>query len=491
MILGESRPLLNDSVVHLIRGHAETRPATVAIEHAGGGWTYRELWQRVLEIAAALGESGVEPGDRVVLWANRTPDTIAAAVAIMALRAAYVPIDPKHPAERVKAVLAQAKPAAVVADGPVAGAVDLADVPKLVRTPERDLPRVDDIAYVVFTSGSTGTPKGVLIEHGSLVNYVGWCGSLAGRDGTGSPLFASLGFDLAFTSLWVPLAQGDRVVVASGMWDTATLFGRPERYSFLKLTPSHARFLEQLASPPDYRALTRLLMFGGEALDAALLTALGDRLRGVRLVNHYGPTETTIGCCAYEFAADRVPGLPTVPIGSPAWNTVAHVVDDELRPVREGELVIAGRPVAAGYLGLTSDRFLDTPELGGRAYRTGDIVEMVGPRTLRYLGRRDDQLKISGHRIELGELRHHVLAVPGVAGVAFDVVHGLIDEVEAFVVPADPSADGFALARAVRTALRSVLPEAVVPDEVYVVPRLVLTGNGKCDVRATRSLAFG
>ncbi|WP_176929757.1 amino acid adenylation domain-containing protein [Lentzea albidocapillata] len=491
MILGESRPLLNDSVVHLIRGHAETGPATVAIEHAGGGWTYRELWQRVLEIAAALGESGVEPGDRVVLWANRTPDTIAAAVAIMALRAAYVPIDPKHPAERVKAILAQAKPAAVVADGPVPGALDLADVPKLVRPPERDLPRVDDIAYAVFTSGSTGTPKGVLIEHGSLVNYVGWCGSLTGRDGTGSPLFASLGFDLAFTSLWVPLAQGDRVVVASGMWDSATLFGRPEPYSFLKLTPSHARFLEQLASPPDYRALTRLLMFGGEALDPGLLTALGDRLRGVRLVNHYGPTETTIGCCAYEFAADRVPALPTVPIGSPAWNTVAHVVDDQLRPAREGELVIAGRPVAAGYLGLTSDRFLDTPELGGRAYRTGDIVEMVGPRTLRYLGRRDDQLKISGHRIELGELRHHVLGVPGVAGVAFEVVHGMIDEVEAFVVPADPSADGLALARAVRTALRGVLPEAVVPDEVHVVPRLVLTGNGKCDVRATRSLALG
>jgi amino acid adenylation domain-containing protein len=499
VISGERHRLTTSSIVELMHTHALATPAATALEYGTATWSYRRLWDRVLAVADALHETGVRPEDRVVVVAHRTPDTVAAAIAVMALRAACVLIDPQHPEERISAVLAQARPAAVVGDGPLpfrpsgAPGIDLTGVPTVAAPPRRP-PSGHDIAYIVFTSGSTGAPKGVRIAHRSLLNYVSWCGSLVGASGIGSALFGSLGFDLALTSLWVPLAMGRRVVLTRGLWDQRALFGRrTEGYTFLKMTPSHARFLEQLAELPDYASTTDLLMFGGEALDPALIAGLGRR--APRMINHYGPTETTVGCCAFAFDRATVPDLPTVPIGRPAWNTDAHVLDDRLRPVPPGvpgELVIAGQGVAAGYLGQTSDRFLDAPEFGGRAYRTGDIVEVVevaGRPVLLYLGRQDDQLKVSGHRIELGELRHHVLAAGDVAGVAFHVVREEVDGLEAFVVPADPAADRGELAQAVEAALRRAVPEALVPQRIHVVPRLVLNGNGKCDIQATRLLS--
>ncbi|WP_405664194.1 amino acid adenylation domain-containing protein [Streptomyces sp. RK9] len=552
MLSGAVRRVEADSVVRMVRDHARLRPDAVAVESAGQLVTFRQLWCGVLSVAAGLEEAGVGPGDRVALWADRSAGVVTGALAVMALGAAYVPIDPAHPGDRTAAVLAGADPAALLHDGgpsaaglpqvrvPVldvrellaAGARGAAGVtgaagagasvggPGAVAPPERALPGPEDIAYVVFTSGSTGTPKGVMVPHASLANYVSWCGELVGGGGVGSPLFASLGFDLAMTSLWVPLARGLRVVTVSGLHDQETLFGaREDPYTFVKLTPSHARFFDVLAEPPRYDRATRLLMFGGEGLDPALIASLGDRVDGVRLVNHYGPTETTIGCCAYAFDSAHVPTTPTVPIGAPAWNTRAYVVDDQLRPVapgRPGELVIAGRAVAAGYLGGrdTGGKFLDERELGGaagRAYRTGDMVELLPEGALLYLGRGDDQLKVNGHRVELGELRHHVLAVPGVADAAFDIVRGPVDALELFIrvkdasvlassapAPASASASAAAPTSAadrshapdftdtVRDALAEKLPSALVPESVRVVPDIVFNANGKCDVAATR-----
>ncbi|MFD5651783.1 amino acid adenylation domain-containing protein [Streptomyces sp. NPDC127039] len=513
-VSGAVRRVAEPSVVHMVVRHVRTRPDAVAVSSSRGALTYRQLWRRALVVAAALDEAGVGSGDRVALIAARTPDTVAGALAVMALGAAYVPIDPEHPGERTAAVLAGASPAALLHSGPDAAAglpdaaaglparsVPFIDIAALsdAEAPDRSaaLPGPEDIAYVVFTSGSTGTPKGVRVPHASLANYVSWCGDLVGSEGTGSPLFGSLGFDLAMTSLWVPLARGRTVVTVAGLWDQETLFGeRPEKYTFVKMTPSHARFFDVLAQPPRYDRVTRLLMFGGEGLDPALIASLGDRLDGVRLVNHYGPTETTIGCCAFSFDRTTLPATPTVPIGRPAWNTRAYVVDDQLRPVPQGspgELVVAGRAVAAGYLGPqpSGERFIDEAELGGppgRAYRTGDVVELRPDGTLLYLGRGDDQLKVNGHRIELGELRHHVLSVPGVADALFDVVRGPIDTLELFVRPVAAGGAGD-LAATVRSALAAVLPSALVPETVHTVPEIVVNANGKCDVAATRTRA--
>jgi amino acid adenylation domain-containing protein len=517
LISGARRRAAADSVVRIVRDHARLRPNAVAVDDV----TYGALWRRALAIAATVREAGAGPGDRVVLWADRSAGTIAAALGIMAAGAAYVPVDPAHPGERTGAVIAGADAAALVHDGGGATgrlpslALPVIDVAALPEgdgpvPPEPGLPDAEDIAYIVFTSGSTGTPKGVMVPHASLANYVAWCGDLVGTGGSGSPLFGSLGFDLAMTSLWVPLSQGNRVVTVAGLHDQDTLFGtgtrtRGSRYTFVKMTPSHARFFEELATPPPYADATRLLMFGGEGLDPALLASLGERLAGVTLVNHYGPTETTIGCCAYRFDAAHVPTTPTVPIGAPAWNTRAYVVDDRLRPVpagQPGELVIAGRAVAAGYLNRPDGggKFIDERELGvaeaGRAYRTGDVVELLPEGVLLYLGREDDQLKVNGHRVELGELRHHVLAVPGVADAAFDIVRGPVDTLELFVRPATATATGTAsgdddLPDTILQALTRVLPSALVPGDVHVVAEFAVTPNGKCDVAATRRLMEG
>ncbi|MBT2454398.1 amino acid adenylation domain-containing protein [Streptomyces sp. ISL-86] len=514
-IAGEVRPVAAESIVELVREHARTRPDAVAVRSGREQVTYRRLWQRALAVAAALAEAGAGPGDRIALWADRSAGTVAGALGAMALGAAYVPIDPTHPGERTASVLAGATPTALLHDGAgqagtlPALSVPVIDVRELTERPglpEPALPRALDIAYIVFTSGSTGTPKGVMVEHGSLANYVAWCGDLVGRAGTGSPLFGSLGFDLAMTSLWVPLAQGGTVTTVAGIWDQDTLFGEraPEaKYTFVKMTPSHARFFDVLAEPPRYDRVTGLLMFGGEGLDPALIDSLGSRLDGVRLVNHYGPTETTIGCCAYRFDRASVPRLPTVPIGRPAWNTRAYVVDEQLRPVApgaHGELVIAGRAVAAGYLGgAGGGRFLDEAELGGpagaRAYRTGDTVELLPEGALLYLGRGDDQLKVNGHRVELGELRHHVLAVPGVADAAFDIVRGPVDTLELFVRlggqgPRPGTAEsGEEFAALVRKTLAAALPSALVPGAVHVVDEITVNANGKTDIAATRARA--
>ncbi|WP_405789810.1 amino acid adenylation domain-containing protein [Streptomyces sp. NBC_00029] len=510
-IAGEVRPVTAESFVHLVRGHARTRPDAVAIRSGRERITYRQVWQRSLAVAAALREAGTGPGDRVAVWADRTAGTVAGALGVMALGAAYVPIDPTHPGERTASVLAGAAPTALLHDGARGGGtlpalsvpvIDVRELPEAAGLPEPALPGPHDIAYVVFTSGSTGTPKGVMVPHGSLTNYVAWCGDLVGGadSGSGSPLFGSLGFDLAMTSLWVPLAQGRTVTTVAGIWDQETLFGEGgDPYTFVKMTPSHARFFDVLAEPPRYDRVTRLLMFGGEGLDPALIASLRSRLDGVLLVNHYGPTETTIGCCAYRFDRDSVPSTPTVPIGRPAWNTRAYVVDEGLRPVAPGtpgELVIAGRAVAAGYLGgADSGKFLDEGELGGpgpgRAYRTGDTVELLADGELLYLGRGDDQLKVNGHRVELGELRHHVLGVPGVADAAFDIVRGPVDTLELYVRLGGrgprPGAEEFS--KVVRGTLAAALPSALVPGAVHLVDEIVVNANGKTDIAATRARA--
>ena len=287
------------------------------------------------------------------------------------------------------------------------------------------------------------------------------------------------------------------MVLVPGPWDREPLFGRPHPYDAAKVTPSHAKFFERTMRP-DYRSFSRVLVFGGEALEPALLASLGDRLAGVRLVNHYGPTETTVGCCAYLFDSRTTPALPTVPIGRPIWNTRAYVVDDAGRPAgpgESGELVIAGRGVARGYLGAApgAGGFVDEADVGDRpgpAYRTGDVVERLASGDLLFLGRRDEQVKVSGHRVDLRELRTVARQVPGVADVAVLDGEGDVDRVEAFVVAAgDAGATDPGLAHALRRALAAAVPPPAVPHRVDVVPELVVDANGKCDLAATRRLA--
>jgi D-alanine--poly(phosphoribitol) ligase subunit 1 len=509
-LAGPTRPLTAGSVAELIQRQALARPDHTAVRGPGRDLTFRQLWSGASAGAGTLAECGVRPGDLVALWADRTPEAIVAALAVMLAGAACVPLEPTHPPGRTRAVLAAARPALLLLDrrSPVAPPADLgvteldlgsvsADSRPSERPSEgpRALPRGGDLAYVVFTSGSTGVPKGVLVEHRSLLNYATWCAATIGSAGTGSPLIGSLGFDLSLTSLWPSLIRGESVVVCGGAWDHEAIFGQSAPFSYVKLTPSMVRFFERTKSP-DYGRLAALLIIGGEVLDTSLVRDISGRLGGTRLMNHYGPTETTIGCCAHEFGRGGIPALPSVPIGRPIWNTRLYVVDQELGRVADGqpgELIVAGLGVARGYLhGDPNGAFLDEADVGGptgRAYRTGDQVEVLPDGTLLCLGRKDDQVKVSGHRVELGELRRLALSMEAVADAAFHVVRGDNEMVEAFVVPRDAVVpDG--LAAWVRKTLATMLPSAVVPARVHVVSEIAMNSNGKFDALATRDRAI-
>jgi len=237
------------------------------------------------------------------------------------------------------------------------------------------------------------------------------------------------------------------------------------------------------------------VMFGGERLDAALVASLGDRLEGVHLLNHYGPTEATVGCTAYRFDRALAPADGALPIGTPVWNSRAYVVDATLAPVpvgEEGELVLGGDCVADGYLGGDDEdraRFLDEAALGAateaRAYRTGDRCA-VRDGQIHYRGRLDDQVKVRGHRIEIQEVHDLAASVDGVAHAAVALNTAGLGGLELFVVP---SGDPEGLVARVLERLRAELPAAAVPERVRLVPNLVANAHGKWDAEATRALA--
>ena len=512
VLVGTAVDLEQRTIVDAIAEHARKRPEAPALYQGDQpAQSYAELWDDAAHLAGALQEAGVGQGDQVAIWATRSAPVVAAAVAAMALGAAYLPIDPTYPAARVRRILEVGKPRVIVcADaGSLAGSlprgIPVVDLHAGSRSTPLAAPvsRPADVAYTVFTTGSTGLPKGVLVSHWSLSNYLGWAQELTsfGPDDA-TPCFASLGFDHAVTCLWLPLMVGGSVQLIPDSWDPRPWLAPRERpFAFIKITPSHVRLFERIARP-DYRAVTRTVMFGGERLDAALVAGLAPRLEGVRLLNHYGPTEATVGCTAYRFDAGSVVGEGALPIGTPVWNSRSYIVDADLQPVpvgEEGELVLAGACVADGYLGGGDDdraRFVlesavvrsgdaDGDGRDARAYRTGDRC-MIRDGVLHYLGRLDEQVKVRGHRIEIQEVHDLAVSVPGVLQAAVAVSQVGLGGLELFVVVESGGPDN--TVGRVLEHLRAHLPAAAVPGKVWVVPHLVANAHGKWDAEATRAL---
>ncbi|MEW2614583.1 amino acid adenylation domain-containing protein, partial [Streptomyces sp. NPDC047880] len=480
------------SIPQLFAQQVRRRPDDAALTFEGRSWTYNELDEVSTRLAHLLADQGVGAGDLVALLLPRSEHTVIAILALLKLGAAYLPIDVKHPDERVTFVLGDARPVLVLTTAGLARRVEASGLPIVdvedpgtAAQPTTALPLPDSrlLAYVTYTSGTTGVPKGVGITHANVTQMY----APAERSYVPSPdqvwsLFHSYVFDVSVWEMWGALLHGGRlVVVPEHAVHSADDFHRllvDEQVTTLNQTPSA---LEMLA--PEGLDRIRTIFVGGEACSAALVERWAP---GRSVINGYGETETFYA----SMSGPLRPGHGA-PIGTPVPGDALFVLDAGLRRVPVGvvgELYVAGRSVGRGYVNrpaLTASRFVACPfgPAGSRMYRTGDLVRWNQDGELEYVGRSDDQVKIRGFRVEPGEVEAALAAVPGVeraAVVVRDTDAG--KQLVGYAVPADAAAglDG----GAVRGEVAVRLPEYMVPAAVVVIDALPLTVNGKLDKRA-------
>jgi amino acid adenylation domain-containing protein len=477
---------------------ARLHPDDIAVECAGESWTNRKLAHRASAIASRLVSSGLRQGDLAAINISRSPDMLAAVLAVMIAGGAYVPLDARHPAERTQMILDDCGAAFILTDGklPLGTSAKVLSLEALAANTNAVFEPIacatDSLAYVIYTSGSTGKPKGVAIEHGALINLLRSMQRQPGLSASDTLVaITTLAFDIAALELFLPLLTGARLVIA-----TEEQVAQPSLLLTL-LKESSATVLQ--ATPGAWRSLieagwnSRLplrVFCGGEALSQDLAAKL--RERSPEVWNLYGPTETTIWSSATRIAANHA--IPC--IGPPVANTQFYILDRHLRPVApglEGELYIAGAGLARGYwnnASLTNNRFVPNPFGPGRIYKTGDLARWYGDGTVQLLGRTDFQVKVRGYRIELGEIeaallkhaqvrdavvvRDDVPDQPGRVGVTRLVAY----------VDVGSFADGATtpqLVSELADELGRLLPDYMVPNAIVALAALPRNTNGKID----------
>ena len=486
----------------MIMAVARARPDAVALAGECGSLTYRQLVARGGQVARALGRAGVGTGDVVGLALGRTTAMVASMLGVWGVGAAYLPLDPDQPPERLRYLVEDAGARAVIVGSgdagwaagrpvlrwpdlePAGGPPDRPPDGPLAVVPDRGAARADEAAYVIYTSGSTGRPKGVAVSHGSLANVVLSFADLLGTTERDPVLWSTtVTFDISALELFLPLVRGGRVVVAAerhGLDVVDLITGQDVHV--VQGTPTFWRAV----LPEAAGALAgRTVLCGGEPLAAELARDL--KRTGCRLFNAYGPTETTIWSTVAE-----VPDEPAGPVsvGAPVANTQVFIVDGhgvELPRGIPGELCIAGAGVAIGYLGrpdLTAQRFGTHPAFG-RFYRTGDVARWRHDGALELLGRQDRQVKLRGHRIELGEVESVLREADGVTD-AVAVVTGDRQgqgRLHAFV-RVGPGVAVPQLPERLWRYLRDRLPDYSLPSGIAVLDAFPVTPNRKTDHRA-------
>ncbi|MGW7446232.1 non-ribosomal peptide synthetase [Kitasatospora sp. NPDC054795] len=484
----------------LFEEQAARTPGAIAVRSEGAALSYRELNSRANQLAHLLRESGVGPEVTVGLCADRDVRLMVAVLGILKAGGAYVPVDLNDPAERRNGILADAAVRIVVATAPLDTGhrvVELdAGLTVLAGRPDEDPPAghsaPGDAAYLLYTSGSTGKPKGVVIEHRQLVGYTRAVVRRLGIDGPLSyAMVQPLTVDSSVTAFAPPLCTGGEVQLISRdvALDAERLadWVQTRGVDCLKIAPSHLRALQ---TSPRFAELLprRLLVIGGEASDWRWLRALQRLVPHCRVFNHYGPTETTVGVLTLAVADHPEAEWETAPIGVPLPGTRAHVVDAAGRPTPVGvvgELLIGGGNLARGYHrreDLTAAAFVPDTLGGGpgsRLYRTGDIVRRLADGTIAFLGRRDDQIKVRGFRVALGEIEAGLKSHPEVRH-AIAVVREDVPGDRRVVAYIEPHGPGFSTAGLERH-LRDRLSPHMVPQAMVTLDRLPLSGHGKVD----------
>ncbi|OKI08161.1 non-ribosomal peptide synthetase [Streptomyces sp. CB02923] len=497
---------------------ARSHPGRTAVSCEGQSLTYAELSARAHRLARLLAARGIGPGAIVALALPRSADLVTGLLAVSLAGAAYLPLDPGYPADRLAYMLGDAAPAALITDTATAprlpahtlplitvdgGAADGYGTEPLTQADRTRPLRPDDAAYVIYTSGSTGRPKGVVVTHHNVTRLFTatdhWFGF--GPEDVWT-LFHSYAFDFSVWELWGALLYGGKVVVVPHLTSRDPhAFRRllaTEQVTVLNQTPSAFYQLAAADRESDGAELAlRYVVFGGEALE---LGRLGDWYErhaddAPVLVNMYGITETTVHVSYVPLDRATASGATSSTIGVNIPDLRVYVLDDRLQPVPPGvtgEMYVAGEGLARGYLGreeLTATRFVADPYAdlfgghGSRMYRSGDLARRRADGALEYFGRADQQVKLRGFRIELGEIEAVLAAHPAVADTAVVVREDAPGDkrLVGYAVPATGAAPDPA---ALRDHAAAELPAHMVPSAVVLLDRLPLTGNGKLDRKA-------
>ena len=493
----------------LFEERARIHPEHVAVVCGEHRLSYAELNAGANRLARHLRALGVEPGALVPICLERSADAILCLLGVLKAGGAYVALDPAQPDERLSIMLGELRPPLALTHERFAALFEREGVPVVCVDRDRESiarhgdenvensAAAEDLCYVLFTSGSTGRPKGVAVEHRQVLNYLhAITARLSLEPGASFATVSTLAADLGNTAIFPSLAAGGCLHLiptdVSLSPDAFADYVASQRIDCLKIVPSHLEVL--LTAPEPGRVLPeKRLVIGGEASRPQLVERVRKLKPGCTVLNHYGPSETTVGVLTFNADPSRGETLSaTVPLGYPLANTQVYVLDPRLRPVPvwvTGEIYIGGAGLARGYLGhpeLTAERFIPNPfsaEPGARLYRTGDAARFLPDYSIEFLGRIDFQVKIRGYRIEIGEVEASLCAHPAVER-AVVLAQGQ-GTGEARLVAYIVAAQGSELSvDELKSFLAKKLPDYMLPSACFVLPGLPLTPNGKVDRRA-------
>lgn len=509
--------------------------------NSGNTLSYAQLDQHASDLAVALQQRGVEPGDIVAMSFPHSAHWSVCMLAVLKCGAAYLPLDTNNPVARLRACLSTAKAKCILTNPAIASQAktkdyaegyDLLTFDLVPADPTKDLAtdsttnatsaaqamlqgepvkpassaaqpwqsvevNGDHLAYVMFTSGSTGNPKGVLVPHRAVVRLVVNTNYVQIQPSDAILQFAPPGFDASTFEFWGALLNGACLVPYSGMGlDPNRLKNDIEQNQVTVMWLTAALF--HMVADKFIEALLplRVLLAGGDVLNPKHVRKVLDTIPGVTLINGYGPTEnTTFTCCHVMTAAN--PPEDKVPIGKAISGTDLHILDDEFTPVEPGEaglLVAGGKGVALGYLSADpslSDltpaaqaAFFERPELAaGLLYNTGDVVRVMRNGEIEFIGRKDNQVKVRGYRVSLEEIKGHLAELPGVSDALVNVErHEGGDQILfAYVKCNMPEGTDMPDAKTLRKALAGVIPAYMIPDKFVFCTELPVNGNGKLD----------
>lgn len=491
-----------DKTVHeLFEEQVIRTPHNIALVMDNREITFEQLNKKANQLAYVLRRAGVKPDGLVGIMVIPGFEMIIGLLAILKAGGAYLPIDPDYPEERIQYMLDDSGISILVSDDKAKKNINFKGIElnledtSLYQGDGENLELVNkpsDLMYVIYTSGSTGKPKGVMLEHRGVVNHLWWgLDTFLNRKQLNMPLFTSFSFDLTVPSIYLPLIFGSKVIIYGGEQRASLIekIVKENKVDVIKMTPAHFKLLKDI----NVAGLgIKRFIIAGEEFETKLAIEMQKYLgEDVEIYNEYGPTEMSVGTTIYKFEGNKL-DLRTVPIGKPVNNLKIYILNENLEvlPVNSiGEIYISGDGIARGYLNneqLTRDRFIGNPfEHGKRMYKTGDLAKWLPDGNIEFIGRVDNQVKINGFRIEIGEIENKLRSFEGISEA---IVLERLDKEEnknlcAYIV----SSRKYTVIE-LKEQLERTLPNYMIPAYFVNIEKLPLSPNGKLDRKALLEL---